>query len=187
MCKKIKRALFWIKQAKNNLSPQALKALYYALVHSHLTYCPVILSCTSKNNINHIAKIQKKAVPIITYSRYNDHTALLFVNLDILPYEKILDMSKLMFMNSIEYNYSPSAFASTWQKNSDRNTRHVLRNENDYALPIPKIEFLKKITLYSLPAVFNAAGEIRHQHNRTTFKISLKYELLSEIVLDNVN
>jgi hypothetical protein len=137
MCKKINRALYCIKQAKNNLSLQALKALYYALVHSHLTYCPIILSCTSKNNINCIAKIQKKAVRIITYSRYNDHTAPLFANLAILPYDKIIEISKLMFMHSIE-------------KNSDHNTGHVLRNENDYALPIPRIEFFKKIpfTLY---------------------------------------
>jgi hypothetical protein len=141
MCKKINRALYCIKQAKNNLSLQALKALYYALVHSHLTYCPIILGCTSKNNINRIAKIQKKAVRIITHSRYNDHTAPLFANLAILPYEKIIEMSKLMFMHSIEYNYAPCAFANTWQKNSDRNTGHVLRNENDYALPIPRIEF----------------------------------------------
>jgi hypothetical protein len=173
--------------AKNNLSLQALKALYYALVHSHLTYCPIILSCTSKNNINRIAKIQKKAVHIITHSRYNDHTAPLFANLAILPYEKIIEMSKLMFMHSIEYNYAPCAFANTWQKNSDRNTGHVLRNENDYALPIPRIEFFFLIPLYSLPAAWNAAGEIRHQQNRTTFKISLKYELLNDIVPENLN
>ncbi len=60
LCNKINRALYCIKQAKNNLSLNALKALYFALVHSHLTYCAVILSCTSKTNINRIVKTQKK-------------------------------------------------------------------------------------------------------------------------------
>ncbi len=38
--------------SKNNLSQHALRSLYYALIHLHLTYCPIILSCTNKTNIN---------------------------------------------------------------------------------------------------------------------------------------
>jgi hypothetical protein len=181
MCNKINRSLYCIKQAKNNLSCHALKTLYYALVHSHLTYCPIILSCTSKTNINHILKIQKKAIRIITNSHYNDHTAPLFMGLGILPYNKILEQAKLTFMHSVEYNYAPLAFSDTWHKNSDRNTGHALRHDNDYALPIPRIEFFKKIPLYSLPAAWNAAGDIRLQQNKMTFRIALKDKLLSEI------
>ncbi len=47
-CNKRNRSLYCIKQAKDNLSQQALKSLYYALVHSHLTCCPIFLSCTSQ-------------------------------------------------------------------------------------------------------------------------------------------
>lgn len=181
MCNKINRSLYCIKQAKNNLSTDALKSLYYALVHSHLTYCPIILSCTSKSNINRIIKVQKKAIRVITHSRYNDHTAPLFAGLSILPFDKIIEQSKLLFMHSIEYNYAPKAFASTWQKNSERNIGHELRNENDYYLPHPRLEFFRKIPLYSLPAAWNDAGDIRLQHNRTTFKIALKEKLIDEI------
>jgi hypothetical protein len=107
ICNKINTSLYCIKQAKNTLSLHALKRLYYALIHSHLTYYP---SCTSKNNINRITKVQKKAIRVITHSRYNDHTAPLLINLGILPYDKITEQSKLMFMHSIEYNYAPRAF-----------------------------------------------------------------------------
>jgi hypothetical protein len=48
-------------------------------------------------------------------------------------------------------------------------------------LPHPRIEFFKKIPLYSLPAAWNAAGTLRFYHNRITFKIALKDKLLSEI------
>jgi hypothetical protein len=87
-----------------------------------------------------------------------------------------------MFMHSIEYNYAPRAFVNTWTKNSDRNIGHALRNENDFALPTPRIEFFKKIPIYSLPAAWNEAGDIRFYQNRTTFRIALKDKLLSEIV-----
>ena len=181
LCNKMTRSLYCIKQAKNNLSLHALKSLYFALVHSHLTYCPIILSCTNKTNINRILKVQKKAIRIITNSRYNEHTAPLFFSLGILPYDKIIEQSKLIFMHSVEYNYAPRTFLNTWRKNNERNTGHALRNEADYVLPFPRIEFFKKIPLYSLPAAWNAAGDIRFHQNRTTFKIALKEQLLAEM------
>jgi hypothetical protein len=84
-------------------------------------------------------------------------------------------------MHSVEYNYTPRTFLNTWRKNNERNTGHALRNEADYVLPFPRIEFFKKIPLYSLPAAWNAAGDIRFHQNRTTFKIALKEQLLAEM------
>jgi hypothetical protein len=84
-------------------------------------------------------------------------------------------------MHSIEYNYAPKAFSNTWTKNSDRDMGQVLRNDNDYMLPHPRLEAFKKIPLYSLPLAWNNAGDIRFQNNRMTFKIALKDKLLNEI------
>ncbi len=81
----------------------------------------------------------------------------------------------------MEYNYAPRAFSNNWMKNNERNIGHALRNDNDYMLPNPRIEFFKKIPLYSLPSAWNDAGDIRFQHNRITFKIALKDKLLEDI------
>ncbi len=43
ICGMLSRALFQIRKAKFFLPPNALKALYTALFHSHLLYCPVII------------------------------------------------------------------------------------------------------------------------------------------------
>jgi hypothetical protein len=77
-------------------------------------------------------------------------------------------------MHSIEYKYSPKAFANVWQKNSERYTGHELRNDDDYALPHPRLEIFKKIPLYSLPVARNALGDLKYKQNRTTFRIALK-------------
>jgi hypothetical protein len=71
-------------------------------------------------------------IQIITQCQYNEHTTPIFQTLGILPYEKIIEQAKLTFMHSIEYKYSPKSFANVWQKNSERNTVHELRNDNDY-------------------------------------------------------
>jgi hypothetical protein len=63
---KLNRSLYCINKVKNFLPTEAMRSLYFALIHSHLSYCPIITSCASNSNIQKIAKIQKKAVRIIT-------------------------------------------------------------------------------------------------------------------------
>jgi hypothetical protein len=58
LCNKISRSLFCIMQAKNILTPAALKTLYFAFIQSHLNYCPIILSSISQQNFNQIKLIK---------------------------------------------------------------------------------------------------------------------------------
>ncbi len=97
LCNKLSRSLFCIRRAKNILTPTALKTLYFAFIQSHLNYCPIILSSINQQNFNQIKLIQKKAIRIITNSSYTAHTAPLFAQLQILPYELIVKQSCLRF------------------------------------------------------------------------------------------
>jgi retron-type reverse transcriptase len=63
---KLSRALFFLRRAKNLLPPNALHTLYYSLFHCHLSYCPNILGTSSNSNISKIARLQRKAIRIIT-------------------------------------------------------------------------------------------------------------------------
>ena len=103
--KKLTCSMYCIKTAKNNLNYAGLRSLYFALIHSHLCYCPTILSCTSISNQNKLAKFQKKAIRIMTNSRYNAHTQPLFNSHKILPFDKILKSGRLTFMHSVYYDY----------------------------------------------------------------------------------
>jgi hypothetical protein len=47
---KLSRSLYYIKQAKHIILARGLKSLYFALIHSHLTYCTPIMSCITKKN-----------------------------------------------------------------------------------------------------------------------------------------
>ena len=84
-------------------------------------------------------------------------------------------------MHSVFYEYSPISFQNVWQKNSDRQISQNLRNENEFTLPIFRIEQFKKFPLYSLPQEWNAAEELVYYQNRVTFKHALREKLLSEI------
>jgi len=179
---KLTRSLFCMRRAKHILSLAALRSLYFAFIHSHLNYCAIILSSSSQQNFNRIKLIQKKAIRVVTNSDYTAHTAPLFAQLQILPYEHIISQAKLLFMHSIEFNYAPLSFNNMWIKNSVNQRDRPLRNADDFMLPHPRTELFRKSPLYSLPLEWNKMDENKFNSNRTTFKTAVKYKLLNEIL-----
>ncbi len=178
---KLNRSLYCINRSKNFLTRKALTTLYFALIHSHLNYCPTIIGCANKKLLNKITIIQKKAIRIITKSNYNAHTEPLFKSLNILTYENIVLQAQISFMHSVYHNYAPKSFSNVWEKRSDNLENHVLRNVNDFSIPYPRTEQFNKLTLYALPNAWNSTGDYKLQPNRIIFKSSLKYNLLNNI------
>ena len=74
---KISHTLFKLNRAKNILSKKSRTLIYYAHVHSHLNYCSVILTLTSKKNLDSLFTIQKRAIRIIHKVNYREHTTQL--------------------------------------------------------------------------------------------------------------
>jgi hypothetical protein len=179
---KLNKSLFCINRAKNFLSNKALKTLYYSLIHSHLSYCTPILSCANNTNINHIFKIQKKAVRIISKSRYLAHTDPIFSEQKILPFPKLINYSQLKLMHSIVYGYCPPSLRTIFHRNEQREPNHNLRNGDEFFVPYPRIELFKKSLLYRLPTEWNLLMDIKLQHNKVTFDISLKEHLLASLL-----
>jgi hypothetical protein len=174
LCNKLAKSSFILNQAKTFLTPNALKTLYFSLVHSHLLYCINIMSCTSQTNLDRITKLQKKAIRIISNASRTAHTEQLFRNLGILSFDKLILQNRLHFMHSIINNYCPESFLNIFHTNSDRNNGHRLRNFNDLILPQHRIELFKKMPLYTLPLAWNNLNiAIKAQTNKTTFRIAL--------------
>lgn len=175
--------MFWVARCrvKNILPLPALRSLYFALVHSHLSYSPIITSCTNASNIQKISLVQRKAIRIITKTNYHEHTAPLFKSLQILPYQQLITFAKLNFMHSFTYNYCPPSFNTTWRSNNERTDIPNLRNADLLTIPSPRIELFKKSPIYSLPKLWNDLDDLKLQHRKTTFRISLKEKLLNEI------
>ena len=73
---------------------QVLRILYNSLILSHLQYC----ICSWGFKSDRLFKLQKRAVRIITCSKYNAHTEPLFKALNLL---KIEDIMKIKHRNYI--------------------------------------------------------------------------------------
>jgi hypothetical protein len=182
---KLSRSIYCIKRAVNKLSKKALKLLYNSMFHSHLLYCSIITSCTSQSNINKIFKMQKKIIRIINKAPYRARTKPLFIESEVMPYDKVILYNKLMFMHSIFYGYAPEPMLNLFTKNNMENRFYEFRNIPDFNVPFARIEIVSRMPSYSLPALWNRSGVVTYHSNRTTFMYALKEEIFSNITDDN--
>ena len=88
-----------------NTLPQRIKLmLYNSLLLPHINYCLT----TWGYQCHRLQKLQKRAIPIITLSKYNDHTAPLFKKLNFLTIKDILALQELkLYYKFIHTNVPP--------------------------------------------------------------------------------
>jgi len=106
--KKLSRALYIMRNARNFINQKTLISLYYALFHCHIIYAIEIWSVSSQSNLNTIVKKQKDAIRLISNSRYNAHTQPLFKTYEILQFKDLCDYFKIKLCQTIlqkKYRY----------------------------------------------------------------------------------
>jgi Reverse transcriptase (RNA-dependent DNA polymerase)/Endonuclease/Exonuclease/phosphatase family len=183
---KLSKAFFFLRKSKHFLTLSALKSLYYSLIHCHITYALPVWSSTSANIIKPIITKQKIAIRLITNSPFNSHTEPLFKNLNILPLQDLILMSKLQFMQLYIHNNLPSLFVGEWLTLEER--RHdpdqaVLRNQDNLYVPFARTIFSENMPWTSFPRTWNefVCNEIKFIPNKLEFKIKLKAHLISKL------
>jgi len=181
ICSKISQSNFIISRAKNSLNKTSLKMLYHSMIHPHLMYCLPVYGCTSLKNINKLNKAQRKAIRTISKAKYNDPTQLLFKDLKILPFDKLITYSQGLITHAIYHKYCPTALISTWSLNHERDN-YTLRNANDFYIPMALTEQVKKLTFFHLPKLWNDLPDFKLTANKTTFKFALREHLLETFI-----
>lgn len=128
-----------------------------------------------------IAKLQKRAIRIVNREKNSAHTAPLFKNARILPFDHLITYYKALFMHSVYYGYCPNSFSNNFQKRINLEFDHEMRNYNNFLVPHPRTEWFKKMPPYSFATLWNGLEERKLYANRATFSIALKNDLLSKL------
>jgi hypothetical protein len=106
------------------------------------------------NNLQKIRIKQKQAIRIICNANFRAHTGPLFKQQKILPFDKLIEFSRIKFMHSFHFKLLPMSFAKTWITNGERNPDRMLRNSEDYYIPAHRVEFVKRLQVFTLPAAW---------------------------------
>ena len=185
--KKVSNSLYFINRVKHILCEDALITLFHSFINSHLLYCLPIWSCGLESSLDPLIILQKKAIRIITNSRYSSHTAPLFKKLQILPLKELTIYTKLTLMYDFIRWKLPYSFDGVWIRNFVRNPR-ALRNSNQFYIPTAKFKCIERFPLFHFQRLWN---NICHENNLLCSKLpkkifceNLKKELFKSVVIN---
>ena len=100
-----------LSKAKYLMNPEAKRLIYFAHIHSHLTYANTVWSTnTSKKQKTTIEKIQKYCLRSIANKKHNSHTDPLFKLLKILKFDDIIRMEQGKLAYKIKTNLCQHQF-----------------------------------------------------------------------------
>jgi hypothetical protein len=184
---KVSRALFILRTVKNILTPNALKSLYYSLIHCHLIYASPIWSVCNQQLQNDLFKKQKLAIRAISGLKYNDHTEPSFKKLEILPIPSLIDFFSIQFMQRFVQRFLPAAFDDTWTTNAIRREgqSHIcLRNDNNLFIPPARLSQTDNHPLTNLPRKWESIADAHHVNilrDKKDFDKALKTYFLKKL------
>jgi hypothetical protein len=183
LCAKISKSLFCLNRLKNIVTSEALRTLYFAMVHSNIAYCINVYGCANDTTLKPLILKQKQAIRVVSNAGYRDHTAPLFAKHKILPVKELIYLCKAKFMHSYMFGRLPPSFYEMWQTNRERNVVRELRNADDlYVLP-HRIELFKRMPLISFANTWNSIDARKHNPSQKVFVKQLKNELLAGIAV----
>jgi len=177
--KKISKNIGLIKHIKHQLSVDVLRSLYFALVSPYLEYCNMVWAIGSNTALNQLFITQKRAIRVISNSRWNAHTAPLFKNLKILT---ILELNKLQiacFMYRVNRNLVPSFFVDMFCLNSNVHS-HSTRQANNYHIRLCRTTLFKNTLRNTGAVIWNSLdANIRTVPTLSAFRNHYKSLLLN--------
>ena len=125
--------------------------IYNALLLPHLNYGALLWEkCSNKLSI-----LQKKAVRAIMCCRYNAHTSNYFKSLNLLKCNDICALHAYKFCFKLENGMLPEYFHSGIFVKVSNVHNHLIRQSNNFHLPLIKHEFAKSTIKFKISKFFN--------------------------------
>jgi hypothetical protein len=181
LCNKLSKSLFCINRIKNFVDKNSLIKLYYAMIHSHLSYCINVYGCAYTTSLQRLRVKQKESIRIVNNVGYRDHTLQLFKENLILPLDEMIKFAKLKFMHCYANQKLPLSFHGIWPQNRDVNPARILRNANDLRIPPHHFATIKRLPIFNFPQVWNEEEERKSIPSLKLYCKTLKTALLNSL------
>ena len=109
----------------------------------------------SKNHIDKLACTQKRAIRVVTYSRYNAHTEPLFKHLNMLMVTYIIRLQQLKFYHTYINGNLPEYFSRLGIRENEDVHTHYTRNRHDIHVERANTELARKPLRFNIVRVIN--------------------------------
>jgi hypothetical protein len=143
---KISQTIGILNKLKHFLPMDILRTIYSSLILSHLNYGILLWG----HNITRLFKLQKRAVRIITLSKYNSHTEPIFKQLNLLRIEDIYKQQLLKFYHKLKNDQLPEYFKHMRPVAFSEIHEHHTRGRDTICMPQIKKEYARKCLRYDI-------------------------------------
>ena len=177
---KINSSIYCLKISRDYLEPEYLLMLYYAYVHSHLSYFSIFQPMISQANNTALEILQRRALRTVFSLPFSEDTDFIFQSLRLLKLRDLSSFNIGKFMYCYNRNITPKAFSETWLERG-RMRPNNLRNNENYDIPFPRFASFEKHPFISFPKVWNNLPyNIKNAQSLNIFKKQLNNIFLSE-------
>ena len=115
------------------------KLIYHSLFESHLHFGSIIYGASNPRNLSSIEILQRKAIRVLTRSRYNAHSDPLFRKHSILKLGDLIQLDQSIFVRQFKNGKLPESFLGFFQnipfnEQKSRDDDYNLRKPTNIAL-----------------------------------------------------
>ena len=115
------------------------KLIYHSLFESHLHFGSIIYGASNPRNLSSIETVQRKALRVLTRSKYNAHSDPLFRKHSILKLSDLIQLNQSIFVRQFKNGKLPDSFNDFFQnipfnEQKSRDDDYNLRKPTNIAL-----------------------------------------------------
>ena len=178
LSKKLNRSIGMLYKTREFCPTSILKTLYHSLFNSHVTYGLPVWGYSSDLLLDKIIKAQKKAIRVITFSKYTEHVAPLLKDLNILNIKDLLYLKTASLLWDLQSSTLPPSLTAYFKK---ANMAHNVNTR--FAASGNLTVYTKQNSFKSIATnIFNKLNQNNafSTTNKKTYILNLKNEMISK-------
>jgi len=168
---------------RSKLPPEILRLIYFAFVHSHLSYGIEIYGNTTANHLSELLVLNNRLLRILQHKPFKTHTTDLYNTYFTLPLQLMHTYQILVFMHRYVHhrNELPVIFSTYFEENKLIH-HHDTRHKHDFHTHLVHTEFGKRSIKYKGCILWNSLPvDIKAIRSCHSFKFKLKQLLLHSL------
>lgn len=165
---KISKGMGMILKARKYINKKYLIWLYNTFIFPYMIYCCEIWGNARDVHLNPILKLQRKIIRIITFSKFTENIDTKFIELNILPFKKLVIQRIGLQMHRYSNNNLPSEIMNLFTRNEHVHSYNT-RRKTDLRHPVGKHEYMYNTFTFMAVYIWN------HIKNDSTISISVPY------------
>ena len=179
--KKIRRSIGVLSKIRHYVDINTLIQLYHTLVQPFLIYGILAWGNTYQTTLQPLFVLQKKAMRLITFSKFDEHSSPLFKCLNILKLKDLVTLHVATFMFKFHNQLLPQVYSSIFiptSKIHNHNTRSQVNRS--YFIPRARTNYGKFNIRFKGPQIWNSFGKSIQTNKLSSFKKNIKNQLINE-------